>query len=66
MSFNLMLFFVVCLAHVSTSTSQINQKEIDLIKQNLQMLVGNYKPQDLKGNSDPVVRICFFNSGEFR
>ena len=61
MSINLMFLFVACLAAMSHSASHINRKEMDAIKQNLQMLVGNYKPKPLKGDNDPVVRTIRFN-----
>ena len=56
----MMLLFVVSLAAMSTSAREINQKEIDIIKQNLHTLVGNYNPaKPLKGNDDPTVSNYF-------
>jgi hypothetical protein len=63
MSINLTFVFVVCLAAMSHCANHVNPKEMDAIKQNLQLLVGNYKPKPLRGDDDPVVRtiLLIFN-----
>ena len=44
----------------SAYTNNINQREFDSIKQNLQMLIDTHKPAErLRGNDDPVVKSIF-------
>ena len=44
----------------SAYTNNINQREFDSIKQNLQMLIDTHKPAErLRGNDDPVVKTIF-------
>ena len=40
---------------MSTCANQINQNKMDMIKLDLQTLVGKYKPKLSGGNDDPTV-----------